>query len=132
MYVARSASEPVFSSGLTLVLVVSGFASREDGKAAAIFDSFVQSCITSEYQFMSRRLQNWNYRGVTSFLRANGFEMFGQMRGSHQSWIKDTADGCRTTVGVNFTQRNYPVGTLLRMIRQSGISKDAWIRWKGS
>jgi len=79
---------------------------------------------------MVRRLHNWSYSDVTDLLREHGFGFFKELPGSHEAWIKLTADGePDRIVEVNFTHRSYPVRTLKTMIRQSGIRQDDWVRW---
>jgi len=79
---------------------------------------------------MTRRLHNWTYRDVITFLREKGFHYSGPIKGSHEAWVKvgKTADLNRT-VEVNFTHGSYPVKTLKTMIYQSGTDQDEWIKW---
>jgi len=77
-----------------------------------------------------RRLNNWSYRDVTDFLKEKGFSFFEELPGSHERWVNRTADGTIVhSVEVNFTHGEYPVKTLKRMIRQSGIHQEEWIQW---
>jgi hypothetical protein len=82
---------------------------------------------------MSRRLRNWSYHNVTDFLKVNGFSFHKEVGGSHQAWIK-RGDGIKpdTIVGVNFTHTSYPLGTVKRIIRQSGIDENEWTKWGNS
>lgn len=82
---------------------------------------------------MPRRLHNWDYDNVTDFLKEHGFSFQKELGGSHQAWIKCGKEGeIDRCVEVNFTSKSYPIKTLERMIRQSGIDKDKWIRWGSS
>jgi predicted RNA binding protein YcfA (HicA-like mRNA interferase family) len=82
---------------------------------------------------MARRLHNWTYVDVTDLLRENGFTFFKEVGGSHQAWIK-RGDGKTPDriVGLHFTHSSYPLGSLKRIVRQSGINEDEWIEWAGS
>ena len=88
-------------------------------------DFAVALCLSS----MARRLHNWSYRDVTTFLKKKGFELWKQIGGSHAAW-KKKGDGKKPDrlVEVNFTHGNYPVGTMKTMIRQSGIDQKVWIK----
>jgi hypothetical protein len=78
---------------------------------------------------MARRLHNWSYRDVTNFLRDKGFTCHKEPGGSHQAWIKrGHSHGLDIIVGVNFTHTSYPVGSLKRMIRQSGMEAKEWVK----
>lgn len=83
---------------------------------------------------MTRRLYNWTYRDVTSFLKESGFSFLKPLKGSHEAWIKrgsnDTEPDRR--VEVNLTHGSYPAVTLKLMIRQSGIPQNEWIKWGSS
>jgi predicted RNA binding protein YcfA (HicA-like mRNA interferase family) len=78
---------------------------------------------------MARRLRNWTYRDVTAFLRKNGFSYLKGLKGSHQAWIKPGRDKSQNTVvEVSFTHSSYPMGTLKKMILESGIDLEEWIK----
>jgi len=82
---------------------------------------------------MPRRLHNWNYQNVIDFLTTNDFHFVKPLAGSHERWIKRGKDGQPDiTVEINFTHSSYPVKTVSRMIRQSGIDKDEWMKWGGA
>jgi hypothetical protein len=82
---------------------------------------------------MTRRLHNWTYLNVTDFLMANGFTFFREEGGSHQSWIKRGENGLpNIIVGVHFTRTSYLVKTVKRIIKQSGIDEEEWIKWASS
>jgi len=79
---------------------------------------------------MTNRLYNCTYRDVTDFLKENGFDFFEQLKGSHEAWIKlGHDDEPDRIVEVNFSHRSYPLKTLRKMIKQSGIDQDEWIAW---
>jgi hypothetical protein len=42
---------------------------------------------------MTRRLRNWTYRDVTTFLKEHGFEYQKALKGSHEAWFKPGRDG---------------------------------------
>ena len=82
---------------------------------------------------MPRRLKNWSYQDVTNFLKENGFSFRKEASGSHQAWIKRGKNNQPDIiVGVNFCHDGYPIGTMKRMIRESGIDEKEWIKWAGS
>ena len=84
-------------------------------------------------EHMPRRLHNWTYRDVTDFLKENGFSSFKPLKGSHEAWIKLGKNGePDRIVEVNFRHDTYPVKTLEKITRQSGIDKTKWIEWGGS
>jgi len=64
---------------------------------------------------------------------ANGFSFYKEVGGSHEAWINDGQDTLpERVVGMNFTHGSYSIGTIKRMIRESGIAEDVWIEWSGS
>ncbi len=82
---------------------------------------------------MTRRLHNWNYKDVTTFLKQNGFSFYREVSGSHQAWIKYGEDGTPDRiVGLHFTSREYHVGTMKRVVKESGITENAWVKWANS
>jgi hypothetical protein len=82
---------------------------------------------------MVRRLHNWRYRDVIGFLKKRGFIFYKELGGSNEKWIKGDADGdIHRVVEVNFTRGSYHVMTLKKIIRQSGINQNEWIKWNGS
>jgi hypothetical protein len=102
----------------------------------AIFGKFcrLQESAAAAYSVgMTRRLHNWSYGNVTDFLKENGFSFYKEVGGSHQAWIKRGNDKVPDgVVGVHFTSKSYLVVTMKRMIRESGIDEDAWIKWGSS
>lgn len=67
---------------------------------------------------------------MTNFLKENGFSFLEEIPGSHERWIKRSADGTvEHRVEVNFTHGEYPVKTLKTTICQSGIRQQEWIKW---
>ena len=82
---------------------------------------------------MTRRIYNWTYPDVTSFLKENGFSFHEELAGSHERWIKRGEDGAPDRmVELNFSHRSYHPRTLKLMIRQSGIPQAEWIKWAAS
>jgi hypothetical protein len=82
---------------------------------------------------MTRRLHNWSYANVTDFLKENGFSFYKEVSGSHQAWIKRGNDEVPDrVVGMHFTSKSYLVDAMKRMIRDSGIDEDVWIKWGSS
>jgi predicted RNA binding protein YcfA (HicA-like mRNA interferase family) len=76
------------------------------------------------------KIAQLGYRDVTDFLKEKGFSFFREAGGSHQQWIKrGTGKKSDRIVGVNFTHKSYPVKTLMRMIRASGIAEENWLGW---
>jgi predicted RNA binding protein YcfA (HicA-like mRNA interferase family) len=60
---------------------------------------------------------------VVRILKRHGFEMASQ-RGSHQKWVNSVA---RKIVIVPMHQgRDLPIGTLMSIVRGSGIPQDEW------
>lgn len=81
---------------------------------------------------MPRRLHNWSYNDVTDFLRENGFVFYKELKGSHEKWIKYGAEEIPNKIAeVNFRHDTYPLKTLGKIIHQSGMTKDEWIKWAG-
>lgn len=81
---------------------------------------------------MARRLRNWTYREVTTFLKEHGFEFQQPLKGFHQGWVKSgetNEPGGR--VEVHIPRDSYQPKTLKSMIRQSGIDEAEWlkVRW---
>jgi hypothetical protein len=82
---------------------------------------------------MPRRLHNWSYKNVTDFLKLNGFRFYKEVGGSHEAWVKrGNEKNSNRIVGINFTSGSYPVGTMKRMIRESGVGEDKWVKWDNS
>lgn len=82
---------------------------------------------------MVNRLSNWTYRGATDFLKEHDFNFFEPLRDSHEAWIRLTEKGePDRIVEVNFTNGVYKPRALKKMIRQSGIPEEEWIKWAGS
>jgi hypothetical protein len=99
------------------------------GKFQRLFNFFLKFYSND----MPKTLHNWTYRDVTGFLRRNGFSFFQELDGAQQSWIKLEENGePDRIVEVSFTSHAYSPKTLKKMIRQSGIDKDTWIKWAGS
>jgi hypothetical protein len=81
---------------------------------------------------MTKILSNWTYQHVTQFLEQNGFDFYDEFEHS-QSWVKGRINSEPDRfVEVQFTKEFYTPKALERMIRQSGIHKDEWIKWASS
>ena len=81
---------------------------------------------------MTRRLRNWTYRDVTTFLKEHGFEFQQPLKGSHQGWVKPGENNKPAKrVEVHIPRDSYQPKTLKFMIRQSGIDEAEWIKWGG-
>ena len=81
---------------------------------------------------MVKILQKWTFRAVTNFLGENGFDFYEDL-GHSQSWVKLQSNGQPDRfVEVKFTQGFYSSKALNKMIRQSGIDQDEWIKWARS
>lgn len=62
---------------------------------------------------------------VVRILRRNGFELTSQ-RGSHQKWVNLVA---RKVVIVPMHRgRDLPIGTLMSIVKGSGIPEDDWFK----
>jgi hypothetical protein len=73
----------------------------------------------------------WTYRGVTKFLEEKGFSFYEDLEHC-QSWGKFRDNGEPDTfVEIKFTQGFYSSKAIEKMIRQSGIGEDEWIKWAG-
>ncbi len=82
---------------------------------------------------MARNLPNWTHRDVTDFLQQKGFSFFEDVDGVGQAWMNFHDNGePNRMVEVKFTRAFYKSKTLKKMIRQSGIPEEEWMRWKGS
>ena len=89
-------------------------------------ESYARECMT-------RRLHNWTYENVTDFLKENGFGFFKEVKGSHQAWIKRGLDDVPdVVVGLHFTGGSYSIKAMKRMVRDSGISEEEWLKWSRS
>jgi hypothetical protein len=78
---------------------------------------------------MQTRLYNWTYRDVTKFLEEKGFGFYEDLEHA-KSWAKLRDNGKPDRfVEIKFTQGFYTSKALNKMIRQSGIDQDEWIKW---
>jgi len=81
---------------------------------------------------MAKILRKWTYRDVANFLGEKGFDSYEDL-GHSQSWVKLQHNGQPDRfVEIKFTQGFYSPKALNRMIRQSGIDQDEWIKWECS
>jgi len=67
-------------------------------------------------------LRNVNARAVVDFLKANGFSEHRQ-KGSHLIFI--SSDGKRLAIVPMHGTKSIPIGTLLSILRMSGLTRDA-------
>jgi predicted RNA binding protein YcfA (HicA-like mRNA interferase family) len=78
---------------------------------------------------MPRGVFNWTADDVIRFLRDNGFA-FSHSQGSHWFYI-GSYGGRRREVTVLFHgAKAIKPRTLKGMIRQSGIPKEEWLKWR--
>lgn len=82
---------------------------------------------------MPRSLYHWTYEDVAEFLTAKDFEFFDDIEGVGKAWMNfnDIGEPNRM-VEVKYIPGFYKPKTLKRMIRQSGISEDEWLKWTRS
>jgi hypothetical protein len=71
----------------------------------------------------------WTYKDVTSFLGEKGFSFYENLEHC-QSWVKLRRNGEPDRfVELKFILGFYTPKALRKMIRQSGIGKEEWIKW---
>jgi len=82
---------------------------------------------------MTRSLYNWTYRDVTDFLQQRGFSFFENVEGVGQAWMSfhDNGEPDRV-IEVKFAHAFYKSKVLKRIIRQSGIPEEEWLKWISS
>ena len=82
---------------------------------------------------MPKSLCNWTHRDVTGFLQQKGFSFFEDVDGVGQAWLNfhDSGEPDRV-VEIKFVDVFYKAKALKRMIRQSGIPEEEWLKWMGS
>jgi len=74
---------------------------------------------------MTKRLSNWTFREVESFLKQNGFQL-NYTNGSHFYYV-GSCNGVLKNVCVPFHgNKTIKPRTLKGMILQSGISQEKW------
>lgn len=106
---------------------------RRNVSTAARVDAVLVIPLWSYPQNIVSRLFNWTYRDVTDFLKERDFTFFEPLKGSHEAWLKLTENGePDRIVELTFTRGVYTPRVLKKMIRQSGILEEEWIRWIGS
>lgn len=82
---------------------------------------------------MVRRSFNWTYHDVTDFLKEHDFSLYESQEGSVELWLKLTDKGePDRIVEVKFTRGVYTPRALKKVIRQSGIPEEAWVKWANS
>ncbi|HEY4514354.1 MAG TPA: type II toxin-antitoxin system HicA family toxin [Candidatus Paceibacterota bacterium] len=75
---------------------------------------------------MSREKSNWTFRDVKKFLQSKGFALH-HVRGSHHYFRGFVSGKLRMThVQFHGSDSIHPK-TLASIIKQSGISQDAWL-----
>jgi hypothetical protein len=79
---------------------------------------------------MTKNLSNWTYENVTTFLKKNGFDYFDDISGIGKGWMtfKETGEIDRV-VQVPRKYSFYKENALQKMIRQSGIAEEEWLKW---
>lgn len=70
------------------------------------------------------RLSGFSYRDVVRRLKSLGFAFDRQAAGSHEIWYRDT-DQRYTTIPNH--SGDLPEGTLRAILRQAGVSVDAFL-----
>lgn len=76
---------------------------------------------------MSNGLRNWSAYEAISFLKEHGF-ILHRTSGSHFNY-KKIVNGKTYLVTVAYHgNKNIPIGTMNSIIRQSGISKEKWLK----
>ena len=68
------------------------------------------------------QFSNWIFKDVEKFLKSNGFIYVGT-KGSHYFYKNE--NGLLVVVPMHGS-RSIPVGTMLAIVRQSGIEKSLW------
>ena len=76
---------------------------------------------------MSRNLSNWTFREVHNFLLDRGFTLHHK-RGSHFYFKKYVTGKIYMTHVQYHGAKSIPPGTMSAIIRQSGITRDEWLR----
>ena len=75
-----------------------------------------------------KRLNPLPFRKVDKILEDNGFR-FVKSEGSHHKYKGKSKDGKTATVVVaKHPGEDIPVGTLRRIVRQSGLSRDKFLK----
>jgi len=75
---------------------------------------------------MPRSISNWTFKDVQKNLLKNGFVLH-HVRGSHHYFKKYTNKIVYMTHVQHHGKKSIPRGTLMAIIRQSGISKEKWV-----
>jgi hypothetical protein len=81
---------------------------------------------------MVRTLSKWTYRDVTDFLQQKGFSFFEDVESVGQAWMSfhDNGEPDRV-IEIRVTRGFYKSKALKRIIRQSGIPEEEWLKWIG-
>jgi hypothetical protein len=81
---------------------------------------------------MENILCNWTYRDVTDFLDGKGFD-FCEDVGQAEIFVKLRHNGEPDRfVEIKFNRGFYSSKAMQKMIRQSGIDENEWIKWASS
>jgi len=82
---------------------------------------------------MARSLYNWTHQDVCEFLEQKGFSFFDDVEGIGKAWMNFHENGePNRIVEMKFTHGLYKPRALKRMIRQSGIPEEEWLKWTGA
>lgn len=76
---------------------------------------------------MNNRLKGLDTKKIEKILKYWGFKLSGQ-EGSHRDWELYGSEGRLLAAVTTIVKRkNYPRGTLLSIIDQSGRNEDEWV-----
>ena len=82
---------------------------------------------------MVNRLSRWTYQDVAVFLAEKGFQYFDDVEGVGKAWMNFHENGePDRIVEVKYTRAFYKPKTFMRMIRQSAIPEDEWLKSAGN
>lgn len=76
---------------------------------------------------MNNRLKGLNTRKIEKILKYWGFQLSGQ-EGSHRDWELYGPEGVLLAAVTTIAKKkNYPRGTMLSIVDQSGKNEDEWV-----
>lgn len=79
---------------------------------------------------MTRKITSWTYRDVTEFLAENEFSFSEAFDGSHETWVKLMRNGEPDRfVLIPFSNGFYTEKQLNKMVGQSNIPEEIWMKW---
>jgi len=82
---------------------------------------------------MEKNLNNWTYEDVINFLKDNGFAYFDEVPGVGKAWMNFHKNGePDRIVEVKQTDTFYTPRAIKKMVRQSGIDEEEWLKWHNS